>query len=56
VKALKEYDKYRQEQDKKYISDFDREVKRILESDKNKSKKNFKQLGKAKELKQKSTA
>jgi len=56
VKALKEYDKYRQEQDKKYISDFDREVKRILESDKNKSKKNFKQLGKNKELKRKSTA
>ncbi|MFA5813961.1 MAG: virulence RhuM family protein [Patescibacteria group bacterium] len=51
VKALKEYDKYRQEQDKKYISDFDREVKRILESDKNKSKKNFKQLGKNKVLK-----
>ena len=39
VKALKEYDKYRQEQDKKYISDFDREVKRILESDKKKRKK-----------------
>lgn len=28
-KALKEYEKYRQEQDKKYISDFDREVKKL---------------------------
>ena len=29
-KALKEYDKYRQEEDKNYISDFDREVKKLL--------------------------
>lgn len=29
-KALEEYDKYRREQDKKYISDFDREVSKIL--------------------------
>jgi len=28
-KALKEYDKYRQERDKNYISDFDREVKKL---------------------------
>jgi len=35
-KALKEYGKYRQDEDKKYISDFDREVKKILEMKKNK--------------------
>jgi len=29
--ALGEYEKYRVEQDKNYISDFDREVKKILE-------------------------
>jgi len=29
-KALKEYDKYRREEDKNYISDFDREVKKLL--------------------------
>ena len=29
-KALKEYEKYRKEEDKNYISDFDREVKKIL--------------------------
>lgn len=29
-KVLEEYDKYRREQDKKYISDFDREVNKIL--------------------------
>lgn len=29
-KALAEYDKYRQEKDKNYISDFDREVKKLL--------------------------
>ena len=29
--ALGEYEKYRKEQDKNYISDFDREVKKILE-------------------------
>jgi hypothetical protein len=29
-KALKEYEKYRREEDKNYISDFDREVKKIL--------------------------
>jgi len=32
--ALGEYEKYRQEQDKDYISDFDREVKKILKSKK----------------------
>ena len=30
-KALEEYKKYRKEQDKKYISDFDREVRKLLE-------------------------
>jgi hypothetical protein len=30
--ALGEYEKYRIEQDRNYISDFDREVKNILES------------------------
>jgi len=29
-KALAEYEKYRQEQDKNYVSDFDREVKKLL--------------------------
>lgn len=29
-KALKEYQKYRKEEDKNYISDFDREVKKLL--------------------------
>ncbi len=33
-KALKEYEKYRKEEDKKYISDFDREVKKLLEMEK----------------------
>jgi hypothetical protein len=33
-KALEEYEKYRKEQDKKYISDFDREVRKLLEMDK----------------------
>ena len=28
--ALREFEKYRQEQDKNYISDFDKEVKKIL--------------------------
>src|SRR3989339_484392 len=37
-KALKEYEKYRKEQDKNYVSDFDREVKKILEMEKRKSK------------------
>jgi hypothetical protein len=37
-KALKEYEKYRQEQNKNYISDFDREVKKILESSKKNKK------------------
>ncbi|MFA4830663.1 MAG: virulence RhuM family protein [Patescibacteria group bacterium] len=32
VLALKEYEKFRVEQDKNYISDFDREVKKLLES------------------------
>jgi hypothetical protein len=35
-KALKEYEKYRGEQDKNYISDFDREVKKLLEIEKKK--------------------
>ena len=30
-KALKEFEKYRREQDKNYISDFDKEVKKLLE-------------------------
>ena len=34
--ALGEYEKYRVEQDKNYISDFDREVKKVLESKKKK--------------------
>jgi len=33
-KALAEYEKYRKEQDRKYVSDFDCEVKRILEIEK----------------------
>ena len=33
--ALGEYEKYRKEQDKNYISDFDRAVKKILKSKKN---------------------
>ena len=32
--ALEEYEKYRQEQDRNYISDFDREVKKLLSSKK----------------------
>jgi len=41
--ALKEYEKYRVRQDKNYISDFDREVKKILGSQKKikKTKKGF---------------
>lgn len=35
-KALKEYEKYRLEQDRNYISDFDREVKKVLEAQKKK--------------------
>ncbi len=38
-KALKEYEKYRQGQDKKYVSDFDREVKKILKMEKKRGKK-----------------
>lgn len=38
VLALKEYEKYRQEQDRNYISDFDREVKKLLENNKKKRK------------------
>ena len=34
--ALKEYEKFRIEQDKNYISDFDREVKKLLETKKKK--------------------
>ena len=37
-KALKEYEKYRQVQDKEYVSDFDREVKKLLEIEKKRSK------------------
>ena len=33
-KALEEYEKYREKQDKNYISDFDREVKKILKAKK----------------------
>jgi hypothetical protein len=36
--ALGEYEKFRVEQDKNYISDFDREVKKLLESKKKKKK------------------
>ncbi|MSU75460.1 MAG: cell filamentation protein Fic [Candidatus Magasanikbacteria bacterium] len=36
--ALKEYEKYSKEQDKNYISDFDREVKNLLEMEKSKWK------------------
>ena len=36
--ALKEYEKFRIEQDKNYISDFDREVKKLLENKKPKKK------------------
>jgi len=38
--ALGEYEKYRVEQDKNYISDFDREVKKILKMEEQKRKKN----------------
>ena len=34
--ALKEYEKYRIVQDKNYVSDFDREMKKILEAKKKK--------------------
>lgn len=37
-KALQEYDEYRKEQDKNYISDFDREVKHLLGGKKKKHK------------------
>lgn len=37
--ALKEYEKYRIEQDKNYVSDFDREVKKLLAIEKKKGKK-----------------
>ena len=36
-KAEDEFTKYKKEQDKKHISDFDREVKKILEKSKNKN-------------------
>lgn len=36
--ALEEYEKYRVEQDKNYISDFDREVKKILGTKRKKKK------------------
>ncbi|MDP2709028.1 MAG: virulence RhuM family protein, partial [bacterium] len=39
-KALAEYEKYRKEQDKKYVSDFDREVKKLLKMDKKRRKNN----------------
>lgn len=41
--ALKEYEKYRVIQDKSYISDFDREVKKVLGSQKKKSRHKKKQ-------------
>lgn len=34
-KAKIEYEKYRKEEDKKYISDFDREMKKLLKDKKN---------------------
>ena len=34
--ALKEYEKFKIEQDKNYISDFDQEVKKLIESKKKK--------------------
>ena len=37
-KALVEYQKYRKQEDRKYVSDFDREVKKLLEINKNKNK------------------
>jgi len=37
--ALEEYEKYRVEQDKNYISDFDKEVKKLLESKKKRNAK-----------------
>ncbi len=33
-KALEEYNEYRKARDKDYISDFDREVKKLLEAEK----------------------
>ncbi len=36
ILALKEYEKFRRDQDKNYISDFDREVKKLLDSKKKK--------------------
>jgi hypothetical protein len=39
-KALEEYKKYRQEEDIQYISDFDREVKKLVGMDKKRSSKN----------------
>ncbi|MDO8575539.1 MAG: virulence RhuM family protein [bacterium] len=38
-KALAEYEKYRAEQNKNYISDFDREIKKMIEIEKKKAKK-----------------
>ena len=38
-KALAEYEKFRKTQDKNYISDFDREVKKLLELEKKRGKK-----------------
>ena len=39
-KAKSEYEKYRAENDKKYISDFDREVKKLLNNSKKTSQNN----------------
>ena len=36
--ALKEYEKYHAEQNKNYVSDFDREIKKVLESQKKSGK------------------
>ncbi len=33
-KALTEFEKYRKERDKNYVSDFDREIRKILRSEK----------------------
>jgi len=44
--ALEEYEKFRIEQDKNYVSDFDREVKKLLEAKKKKLPKTVKKLKK----------
>jgi hypothetical protein len=39
IKAEYEYDKFRIRQDREYISDFDREIKKVLEAQKRMKKK-----------------